>query len=334
MTPKKLSETLADAVKNREQILIVGPPGCGKTDVVKQTAAALGADLIVSHPAVSDPTDYKGLPVRAQDGSHAEFLPFGEAYRAIAAEKLTLWFVDDLGQASEAVQKALMQLLLGRRLNGHRLSDNVVFAGATNGTGHRAGVTGLLEPIKSRWDSIVHLEVSLDDWCEWAFRIEMPVELISFLRARPELLSQFEPTRELVNSPSPRTWSSVGRRVARGLVNFELFSGAVGKGAATEFMAYMDLAGGAPSIDAILLDPKGQSVPEKPGLRYLVAAGLAMRATRGNIAAAFTYLERMTQPFRVLAMRDMVARDVQLHSTETFTRWACNEGKEIFGVAV
>ena len=329
MTPNKLMEILVDAIKHKEQILIVGEPGIGKSDIVKQACAKLDADVIISHPAVSDPTDYKGLPARATDGLHAEFLPFGETWKAIQAKKLTVWFIDDLGQASDAVQKGLMQLLLGRRLNGHLLSENVVFVGATNNVGQRAGVTGLLEPVKSRWDSIVHLEVSLEDWCSWAIQNNIPVELIAFLRTRPDLLSQFEPTKAIVNHPSPRTWASVGRRLARGVKDFDLFSGAVGKGAATEFMAFLEMANEAPSLDEIILNPKTTKVPEKAALRYLVSIGLANRAKKDNFVRIFQYLERMSMPFRVLCMRDAVQRDKGLTATDTFVQWACKEGKEI-----
>lgn len=329
MTPSKLMELLIDAVKNREQLLIVGMPGIGKTDIVKQACDELGADIIVSHPAVSDPTDYKGLPARAADGEHAEFLPFGETWKAIQAKKLTVWFVDDLGQASDAVQKGLMQLLLGRRLNGHLLSDKVVFVGATNDVGQRAGVTGLLEPVKSRWDSIIHLEVSMDDWCRWAVSNKMPTELIAFIRSRPDLISQFEPTKAIVNHPSPRTWASVGRRLARGVKDFELIKGAVGKGAATEFLAFLELANEAPNLDDIILNPKTTAVPEKPALKYLVATGLANRTKKDNFVRVFQYLERMPMPFRVLCMRDIVQRDKSLTATEIFVKWACKEGKEI-----
>lgn len=330
MTPKKLNEVLTDAINHKEQLLIVGAPGIGKTDVVKQVCASLEADVIVSHPAVSDPTDYKGLPSKSSDGTHADFLPFGETWRAIEAKKLTVWFVDDLGQSSEAVQKALMQLLLGRRLNGHKLSDEIVFVGATNNVGQRSGVTGLLEPVKSRWDSIVQLDVVLDDWCSWALRNDMPAELIAFLRTRPELLSQFEPTKEIINHPSPRTWASVGRRVTRGVVDHELFSGAVGKGAAIEFLAFMDMAKDAPSLDEIILNPGKAPIPEKPAMRYLVSTGLAIRAKKDNFEKIFTYLLRLPQPFRVLTMRDAVDKDKKLSETETFVSWVVSkEGKEI-----
>ena len=329
MTPKKLQEILKDAIINREQLLIVGPPGIGKTDIVKYVCKELKADLIISHPAVSDPTDYKGLPFKVSDNSHAEFLPFEETYRAINADKLTVWFIDDLGQAAEAVQKALMQLILGRRLNGQVLSDNVVFVGATNDVGHRAGVTGLLEPVKSRWDSILNLETSLDDWCNWAYDNNQPTELIAFLRTRPELLSAFEPTKAIVNSPSPRTWASIGRRLVRGQRDFDLMTGAVGKGAATELMAFLEIINEAPSLDNIILNPKTENIPTKPALRYLVASGLARKSTKENFDRIFQYLERMPQPFRVLTIQDAIRRDNGLCSTKSFLMWTTKEGSDI-----
>src|SRR5882724_6653229 len=102
MTPSNLLVFLAKAIAARLPILITGAPGIGKSDLVAQAAETNGADLILSHPAVSDPTDAKGLPW-VVDGA-ATFLPFGELQRALAADKPTVWFLDDLGQASPAVQ--------------------------------------------------------------------------------------------------------------------------------------------------------------------------------------------------------------------------------------
>src|SRR3990167_4302860 len=167
MTPKKCIEILTLAIKNKLQILLVGKPAIGKTAIILEVCKNLDADLVMMHPAISDPTDFKGLPAKAKDETHAEFLAFGETWKLINAKKLTVCFVDDLGQSSESVQKALMQLLHGRKLNGHTLSEHVVFIGATNDTMHKAGVTGLIEPVKSRWDSIIHLEANAEDWTEW-----------------------------------------------------------------------------------------------------------------------------------------------------------------------
>src|SRR5512137_1189962 len=116
MTPRDLSKALAIAVKNGLPVIIKGKPGIGKSDIVAQVAADLSYDLKISHPQVSDPTDYKGFPFPDKSGERATFLPFGELADLIEAKHPTIAFLDDIGQAPPAVQAALMQLLLARRV--------------------------------------------------------------------------------------------------------------------------------------------------------------------------------------------------------------------------
>src|SRR5512146_1594126 len=151
VTPSQLQELLSAAIPAREPVLVTGAPGVGKSDIVSQAATAAGAELILSRPAVSDPTDFKGLPWPDKDANSANFLPFGDFHRALNAAVPTVWFLDDLGQSSPAVQAAAMQLLLARRVNGHILPDTVTFVAATNRRTDRAGVSGILEPVKSRF---------------------------------------------------------------------------------------------------------------------------------------------------------------------------------------
>jgi len=51
-----------------------------------------------------------------------------------------------------------MQLILGRCINGHKVSDHVTFLAATNKKSDRAGVSGILEPVNSRFAAIVELQ--------------------------------------------------------------------------------------------------------------------------------------------------------------------------------
>jgi hypothetical protein len=294
MTPKALTAHLIASLPKKRQTLIKGQPGVGKSDIVEQACAAIGADLIFSHPAVSDPTDYKGMPCVTKGGTEAHFLPFGDLNDLIKAAKPTVCFLDDIGQAPHGVQAPLMQLILARRVNGHRISDHVVFCGATNDTSHRAGVNSILEPVKSRWATIVELQPSLDDWCAWALGPgNMPAEIVGFIRFRPELLNKFEPTRELTNSPSPRTVAAVGRWVADGITDMEVLAGAAGAGFAAEFLGFLKIYRSLPSIDQILLDPSGAPVPKEPAACYAVAAALTRRFTRKSARAVFTYAARI-----------------------------------------
>lgn len=322
MSPKSLKALLLTAVKHGRRVLVKGRPGIGKSDIVQQVCTELGAVLQISHPAISDPTDYKGMPALTNGGQSAHFLPFGDLQSLIDAQATTVCFLDDIGQASPAVQAALMQLVLARRVNGHCLSPHVVFMGATNDTKDMAAVSGMIEPLKSRWDSIVELEVSVDDWSTWALDNSMPAELIAFLRFRPALLSDFRPTKELRNSPSPRTWASVGRWLDIGVRDLEVFTGAVGEGAAVEFLSFLDMYTSLPSLDGILLDPLGAEVPSKPAALFAVASGLARKATAGNFERVTRYLARLPKEFEVMSVRDTVRINGAVTASPAFVTWA------------
>lgn len=330
MTATHLRTLLASLIPARLAVLITGAPGIGKSDIVAQAAADAGADLILSHPVVDDPTDAKGMPW-VIDGA-ATFLPFGELRRAIDATRPTVWFLDDLGQASAAVQASYMQLLLARRVNGHAISDHVTFCAATNRRTDRAGVSGILEPVKSRFTTIVELEADIDSWCGWAIDHDLPAELIAFLRFRPELLSQFVASADLVNSPTPRTWAHVAR-----LMDLQLpsalqplaFAGAVGAAATAELVAFLRLYAELPNIDQILIDPSAGRVPTSPSALYAVSAALAMRATVANFPRVATYAQRLVDDgrgeFGVLLLRDTIRREPGVTQSRAFVKLATSE---------
>lgn len=330
MRPTDLATFLAKTIPAGHPVLITGAPGIGKSDIVAQAAAAAGADMIVSHPAVADPTDAKGLPWAEAGATQATFLPFGELAAACKATHPTVWFLDDLGQASPAVQASFMQLLLARRVNGHVLPECVTFVAATNRRTDRAGVGGILEPVKSRFVAIVELQPTIDDWCQWAFTSTVPAEVIAFLRFRPDLLSAFSASADLTQSPTPRTWSHVGKILALGLpaaLQHEAIAGAVGEGAAVEFSAFLKLFAELPNIDAILLDPDAAKIPASPASLYAVSAALAMRANVQTFARIARFAERLMDAgkgeFSALLLRDAMRRDNGITQTAAFVKLTC-----------
>jgi hypothetical protein len=329
LNPRELATFLAAAIRARLPVLISGKPGIGKSDVTAQAAAAAGCDLILSHPALEDPTDTKGLPWMA-DG-HATFMPFGELARALSATQPTVWMFDDLGQASPAVQAAKMQLLLARRVNGHVLPDCVTMIAATNRRIDKAGVAGILEPVKSRFVSIVELDADVDSWSQWAIGAKLPAELIAFMRLRPELLSDFKPSADLTQSPSPRTWHSVAKLQALSLpqsIEAVAMAGAVGDGASSEYLAFRRMASQLPSVDAILLAPAVAMLPTEPAALYAVSTALATRTNEKTIDRVLTYLQRMVDQqhaeFAVLSLRDAIIREPKIQQTQAFIAAMCS----------
>ena len=330
MRTSQVSAAAATCIKANLPLLLVGAPGVGKSDLVAQAAEAQGAEIIISHPAVGDPTDVKGLPwlnKSKKDAKEATFLPFGDLARALNAKKKTVWFLDDLGQATPAVQAAYMQLLLARRVNEHVLPDCVTFVAATNGRSHRAGVNGILEPVKSRFATIIEVEAHIDDWTLWAYDHGIPVELVHFLRWRSELLHKFEPTTEMKNSPSPRTWHNVAKLYNAGVpeeIQEQVFAGAVGDAAAREWMGYLALFRECPNLDAIILDPDCAPIPDKISILYATVSGLVRKATPDNFGRIVRYAERLLDAgkgeFGVMLTRDCARQEPKIVNSAAYTK--------------
>jgi len=325
MRPSILAKTLQFSIREKLPVLIKGAPGIGKSDIVMQACKDANADLIISHPVVSDPTDYKGLPFPDKEGKEAHFLPFGELNQLINADKPTVFFFDDLGQAPMSVQAASMQLILARRINGHKVSPHVVFMAATNRRADKAGVMGILEPVKSRFSAIVELEVSHEDWIAWAIENNMPSELTSFIQFMPNMLNDFRPTADIINSPCPRTVAYVGK-ILNGKPSDEirsaLVAGAAGEGFAAEFEAYLTIYNKLPSWAEFIKTADKLEVPKDPAMLYAYSGFISGNVDTKSIPSAMMFVKRMSTEFQVLCMKDAIRRAKSIGNTQQFIDWA------------
>lgn len=328
MYAKQLQSMLHFMLDQNLPVLIKGAPGIGKSDIVEQVCKTKGWKIIISHPVVADPTDYKGLPFASKDKNGvdiAHFLPFGELLELINTNTPLVYFLDDLGQATPAVQSAVMQLLLARRINGHKVSPEVRFIAATNRRQDKANVSGILEPVKSRFASIVELEVKTDDWIEWAIANNMPSELTSFIQFRPELLNDFKPTRDIENSPCPRTVAFVGRMWRAGIDNtmqFEIVKGAAGEGFANEFLAFIKVYIHLPTIKEILDRPEICRLPDTISGKYAIMGSIADNMATTNVHQFLQYLERLGTEFTIACMKQTSIKTPEVCNTKVFQNWA------------
>ncbi|HWZ42414.1 MAG TPA: hypothetical protein VNW97_03015 [Candidatus Saccharimonadales bacterium] len=250
----------------------MSPPTQFTLEQIKELVAELEVpfDPLVIEWRVTNTT--KGLPFLGNDGrskwSTPDFLPQdGEG----------ILFLDELNAAPAMVQASCYQLVLDRKLGEYTLPEGWAIVAAGNRDSDRAVTTRMPTPLRNRF---VHLEfeVDLQEWSEWAIRAGVRPEVIAFLRFRPELLSVF--SRDDNAFPSPRSWEFVWRIINSKpdqSVEHELIAGAVGTGAATEFSAFLRMFRELPNIDAILLNPNQEPVPENAAAQYAVASALAER---------------------------------------------------------
>jgi hypothetical protein len=324
MKPSELSTALQILIASKQPCCIWGSPGIGKSNVVAQTATAMGIQLTDVRAVLLDPVDLRGLPHINGDGrSHwaqPDFLPRSGS---------GVLFLDELNRAPSLVQNACFQLVLDRKLGEYTLPADWAVVAACNRESDGGGVSRMSSALANRF---IHLdaEPDLQDWCKWAIRANLEPSVIAFLRWKPELLHAFD--RNAKAFPTPRSWEFVSRITAQkpgNGIEHALYCGAVGEGAAIEYSAFLRLFRSLPSIDAILLNPQQAQVPTDPAVLFAVSSALARRAESNNLGRVITYLSRLPEEYNVYAVRDAVTRDAKLQSCPEFTAWGIAHSEAI-----
>ena len=317
MKASSVTAALRSLISVHQPVFIWGNPGVGKSSVVSQLATSLHVALQDVRALLLDPVDIRGLPHLSPEGRSTwatpDFLPTdGEG----------ILFLDELNAAPGMVQAAFYQLVLDRKLGEYTLPDGWVIVAAGNRDSDRAHTSRMPTPLRNRF---VHLEFEVDtqDWSEWAVNNGVRPEVIAFIRFRPELLNQFD--RDVNAFPSPRSWEFVSRILESSPdagIEHEMFAGTVGAGAATEFSAFLSMFRELPSIDAILISPATEPVPQDPAAQYAVASALAHCASDLNFDRIYEYLKRMPTEFQVLCVRDATVREPNIKHTGSYVKWA------------
>lgn len=341
MRPTQVVQALGYLVAANQPVMIHGSPGVGKSDVVRQVARENDMEMIDLRLSQLDPVDLRGVPSvdskRKQTSWNVpDFLP---------RDGKGILFLDEINSAAQATQAAAYQLVLDRKLGDYELPKGWAIVAAGNRSTDRAIVNQMSTALKNRFTHL-NYEVNNDDWCEWALKNNVAVEVLGFIRFRPMHLNEFEQRndsreeRERVQRlkdaqafATPRSWEFMSRVVQQKPdpeIEYELYTGIVGEGCAAEFMGYLKYYRDLPNLDALLMNPGKAKVPEEPATLYALATGLATKATTDNIERVVQYALRLPSEFQVLLMKDAIVRDNSLTNTKAFNEWAIKNADVMF----
>ena len=322
-----LIDTLVKLYGIRRTVCIEGSPGSGKTSIVQQVAEMVGARYIHKHMPTMLVEDF-GIPY--PDAASKSFEYKMPNWFPTDPETQAIICLDDRNQCGQDLQKVLANMCQARELHGSDVPDGVMFVSTGNRQSDKSGANRILSHLRDR-ETVLEHDTHLDDWSKWAIDNDVKGEVLSFIRWRPGLLHDFDPQRE--NNPTPRSWVE-GVSDVLGVVpaeaEYECFKGAVGEGAAAEFVGFMKIFRKLPNPDAILLNPEGFAVPDDPATLYALAGALAERADNGNFSKIITYGNRMPPEFGVLMVSYATRRDKDLASTQAFTTWAVENQDVLF----
>jgi hypothetical protein len=198
---KELIRCLADS----ESVLLLSPPGVGKSEAVRQAARAAGLELGSLLGTQIAPEDVSGVPKLV--GNRAVFCP----PRVLLPEhdRPFCLFLDELPASPPDVQKAFYSLLLERRLGEYRLPPGTWVVAAGNRSEDRALVRTMSSALINRV-FVLPVKVDLDEWLAWAEANGVRPEVRSFVRYVPQALQRPVPA-DPVPFSTPRAWALLSR---------------------------------------------------------------------------------------------------------------------------
>lgn len=287
MRPALLLSILATEFANAERgfhtpVMLWGPPGIGKSQMVAQVAAQHQVPMIDIRLSQMEPSDLRGIPFHRGDlveWAVPAMLPDRQRHGPAG-----LLFLDEITSAPPTVSAAAYQLILDRQLGAYTLPEGWVIIAAGNRQGDRGVTYTMPAPLANRFS---HFEVDthLDDWVAWAYANAIDSRIIAFLRFRPELLFDFDPAHNPVAFPSPRTWEFAHRALQKFHAKPNLLVGGlqacVGQAAGIELFAFIENLEQMPDLEAII---RGDDVPvpSEMDLQYAVASALVGQGIRAQ----------------------------------------------------
>jgi hypothetical protein len=313
-------------------VMLWGPPGVGKSQMVAQIADRHKAPLIDIRLSQMEPSDLRGIPFRAEDS--VEWAVPAMLPNAKRHGEEGILFLDEITSAPPSVSAAAYQLILDRKLGEYEVPAGWAIIAAGNRQGDRGVTYSMPAPLANRF-SHYEVEVNMDDWVAWAYANQIDERIIAFLRFRQDLLFDFDPSHNPIAFPSPRSWEFAHRGLQKFDENHELLTGAlqacVGNAAGIELRAFIESLDQMPDLDAII---NGEDIPapKEIDLQYAVASALVGRAIRakdtddaanvhGNILAyAGKFPQREMGVMMVSDMHRAIGEDI--FAVPEFANWA------------
>jgi AAA domain (dynein-related subfamily) len=200
---KELVRCLADS----ESVLLLSPPGVGKSAAIEQAAKEAGLAVRSLLGTQIAPEDVSGVPKLI--GDRAVFCP----PRLLLPEddKPFCLFLDELPAAPPEVQKAFYSLLLERRVGEYHLPKGTWVVAAGNRSEDRALVRTLSSALVNRV-FVLPVRVDFDEWLTWAEKSGVRPEIRGFIRFVPMALQRPVPP-DPVPFSTPRAWAMLSRDI-------------------------------------------------------------------------------------------------------------------------
>ena len=315
-----LTQSLEALVSQKVPSFLWGAPGIGKSSIVKSIAQKKEIGFIDLRLALMDPTDLKGIPFYDKESHTALWAP--PAFLPQSGEGIL--FLDELNSAAPSVQSSAYQLILDRRVGEYELPAGWAIVAAGNRDGDRGVTYRMPAPLANRF---VHfeMEVSVDDWREWAYSVSLNPAIIAYISYKNEHLFTFDAKSSEKSFATPRSWEYVANILKSGISEsllLETVSGAVGREVAVGFLSFLKVMHKLPNMDAILESGVGE-YSDEVNVLYALSSGLVSRVLQdeSRLDTLLSYTLGLKSEFAVMIVQDLQRNGVRMEHSEIFKEW-------------
>ncbi len=183
--------------KERQRpLLLIGPPGIGKTAIMRQIAAETGTGLVaysmthhtrqsaIGLPFISQ-REYGGRSYSVTEYTISEIVASIYDYMEATGKRSGILFLDEINCVSETLAPVMLQLLQSKTFGSHALPEDWVIVAAGNPPEYNKSVREL---DMATLDRVKHMEIAAEVavWQEYARRQDLHPAIRTYLYLYPE----------------------------------------------------------------------------------------------------------------------------------------------------
>ena len=318
MSVQKLLDALAIAREMGDTICILGRPGIGKSQIVKQFAESIGVECHV-HLLYGDPISVLGIPKLGK-----EFTEFQKSM-LLKCKPGDIIFLDEITNCHMMTVATTWSAISDNVIGGHSFPEGVQFVTAGNNKEHSKSAKDLPKPMISRLVMHEFDGPTPDEFLDYMNSHEWDSLVKAFLHKNPHMISATDLEDDQSPFHCPRQWESVSNLVRYiGYDHTDVAShiiSRVGQFAYQKFLTYVELKDKLLNIEDILKDPENIDITalEQDQVAWIQIYMLLDHFIVENFLPITKFIKRLRPEDQVLFIK-LVKNDSKL-----LTEWAYHE---------